>query len=316
MSVISVSAPGKIILFGEHAVVYSQPAIAIPVQKVRAKVKVSTDPQAPPGQITFFAPDIAIDCGASSLPSEHPFRLISDNFVKKGCMNSMPAVRIHIHSSIPIASGLGSGAAVSVAIIRGLSSYFGCCLSDKQVSDLAYESEKIYHGNPSGIDNTVIAYDKAVYFIRGSEMMPLIIKGHLSLVIADCGIKSETIKMVTDLQKRFQSHPSEFHQIFNDIGKIVRQAREIFRFGSPDLLGPLMTQNHFLLQKLEVSCKKLDILVNAALSAGALGAKLSGAGGGGNMIALVKEGDEEKISRALLHNGAVRTIMTSLSPEN
>jgi mevalonate kinase len=316
MTAISASAPGKIILFGEHAVVYSQPAIAFPIPQIRARVVLLADPHSPVGQIWIDAPAIRIDSPLTDLSLNHPLRLVIDNLKIIFGVSSFPAVRIQISSSIPIASGLGSGAAVSIALIRGFSSFLGQSLSNKQVSDIAFQAEKVYHGNPSGLDNTVITFEKPVYFIRDSEIIPLIIKDKIILVIADSGIKSETVTMVSGVRQRFQANPAQYQKFFDEIGSITMKARDIISKGPSNSLGPLMVANHKILQTMEVSSEKLDKMVDTALSAGALGAKLSGAGGGGNMVALVNAENAEKISSKLIQAGALQAITTTLYPEN
>ena len=157
------SAPGKVILFGEHAVVYGRPALAVPVTQVHADVKVEDSPA--PG-IWVDAPDISLHGEISSLPATHALASVIHNIFRTLKISSPPPLAIRITSTIPVASGLGSGAAVSVALIRALSSTVNHPLSDEQVNALAYETEKLHHGTPSGIDNTVITYAKPVYFIK------------------------------------------------------------------------------------------------------------------------------------------------------
>jgi len=169
MPAISASAPGKIILFGEHAVVYGQPAIAVPVTQVRARAIVTAEPRQPAGSVRIQAPIIGLEAWLAELLPEDPLASVARLVFAELGLSQPPALTIRVTSTIPVAAGLGSGAAVSVAIIRALSEFLGRRLPAERVSALAYEVEKLHHGTPSGIDNTVIAYARPVYFVRRQE---------------------------------------------------------------------------------------------------------------------------------------------------
>lgn len=310
MPAIACSAPGKIILFGEHAVVYNRPAIAVPFMGVRFKVSAFANIRGPEGQVSIDAPDISLQTTLDHLPADHPIALVIHGVLAALGIQSMPAVTLHFSSTIPLAAGLGSSAASAIALARAASSFLGHPLSDEQVSQIAYQAEQHQHGNPSGIDNTVIAYAKPVYFVRGQPFEFLKVSRPLNLIVADSGIASLTSEMVGALQQRRQANRDLHESWFDSIGEIGKQARRGIEAGNLELLGLLMSQNHEILQKMLISCKELDHLVESALQAGALGAKLSGGGGGGNMIALVRSGDEERMSAALQQAGAVWTRTT------
>src|SRR4030066_1352046 len=176
MPAYSASAPGKIILFGEHAVVYGRPAIAVPILQVRAKAIVSVDPRSAPGLVIIKAPDIGLETALSDLPDNPPLAAVLWKAASAIKLSHIPACTIQITSSIPIAAGMGSGAAVLVGILGAFSDSMGHPLSDEQVSQLAYEVEIIYHGTPSGIDNTVITYANPVYFVKGKPVEILRVK--------------------------------------------------------------------------------------------------------------------------------------------
>jgi mevalonate kinase len=312
MPAISASAPGKIILFGEHAVVYNQPAIAAPVLQVRAKAILSANPRGRPGSVSIQAPGIGLESELEALPEHHPLRAAI--LATLGALNvqRIPACTIRITSTIPVAAGLGSGAAVSVALIRGLSSFLGQPLADETVSEIAYEVEKIHHGTPSGIDNTVITTGMPVFFVREQPIEQLDVPQPFIIVIGDTGVRSPTAIAVADVRQHWEAKPAEYERIFQAIGEIARSARATIEQGKPEKLGALMAANHSCLQKLGVSSPQLDGLVNSAQDAGALGAKLSGGGRGGNMIALSPPGLEEKIAQALQDAGATHTIITQV----
>jgi mevalonate kinase len=312
MPAYSASAPGKIILFGEHAVVYGRPAIAVPILQVRAKAIVSVDPRSAPGLVIIKAPDIGLETALSDLPDNHPLAAVLWKTASAIKLSHIPACTIQITSSIPIAAGMGSGAAVSVAILRAFSASMGHPLSDEQVSQLAYEVEIIYHGTPSGIDNTVITYAKPVYYIKGKTIETLQVKQPFTLVIGDSGMISPTMSAVSDVHQGWENARDRFEALFDAAGTIADSARKAIEAGENDALGPLMDENHTLLCKMGVSSLELERLVEAARSAGALGAKLSGAGCGGNMIALVAPDGADRVARALQEAGAVRTILSEI----
>jgi mevalonate kinase len=223
-----------------------------------------------------------------------------------------PPMTIHVSSTIPVAAGLGSGAAISVAIIRSLTEFLGQPFADKDISALAFEVEKIHHGTPSGIDNTVIAFGTPVYFIKDRPIENLRVGTAFTVVIGDTGIRAPTKESVGDVRELWQAEPTRLENVFDEIGEIAHKARKIIKGGDVSDLGSLMDENHVLLQQLTVSCPELDNLVNTARRSGALGAKLSGGGRGGNMIALVPKEDAPAVAEALMSAGAKRTIVTQV----
>ncbi len=310
MPAISASAPGKSILFGEHAVVYGQPAIAVPVNQVQARVVVQADPKSQPGEISISSSSIGLNSGLVSLPEEHPFSILFSRLQIELGIPALPAMRLSIHSTIPMAAGLGSGAAVSIAILRAVSRFLGMPLDNEQISRMAFEVEKRYHGNPSGIDNTVITYAQPVYYQRGQPFTRLKVVTPFSLVIADTGIRCLTSDVVGDVRQSHDRNPNVMDKIFEAIGDISRKARQAIETGQNKVLGTLMNENHILLQQLGVSSDGLDCLATAALDAGAEGAKMCGAGRGGIIIALVPEKEATRVAKALDQAGSVRTIIT------
>jgi len=312
MPALSSSAPGKVILFGEHAVVYGQPAIAVPITEVAAKAIITPDPVATSGAIHITAPLINLDANYTDLPNEDPIAAAIRATLTALNVDQPPAFKLRVTSTIPVASGLGSGAAVSVAIIRAVSAFLGNPLPDQDVSALAFEVEKLHHGTPSGIDNTVITYNAAVYYIKGKPIEKIHIAKPFGLVIADTGISTPTKETVADVRRLWESDPDPYNKIFDSIGKLAVAARSTIEEGNNVALGPLMNENHELLQKLDVSSPDLDKLVLAAREAGALGAKLSGGGRGGNIIALAAEGHADEIKTAVEAAGARNAFITTV----
>jgi mevalonate kinase len=228
-------------------------------------------------------------------------------------MGGQRGVEIKITSTIPVASGLGSGAAVSVALICALSSHLSHPMTNEQVNALAYEIEKIHHGTPSGIDNTVITYAKPVYFVKGQPIEIFRVGKPFTVVIGDTGISAPTKEAVGDVCVLWEADKARWEKVFDKIGEIAKKAKEKIENGESEELGELMNQNHALLQEMTVSSQELDQFVEAARKAGAWGAKLSGGGRGGNMIALVKPEIAEAVSRLLKEAGAKNTIITTIN---
>ena len=336
------SAPGKIILFGEHAVVYGRPALAIPVTQVHADVELTDSSRA---GIWIDAPDVNLHAELNTLPSDYPIASVIHNFLflwqnfpspvrrlrsaPKGEVRGegrFPNLDIKITSTIPVASGLGSGAAVTVALTRALSSHLNHPMTDDEINAFAYEIEKLHHGTPSGIDNTVVTYARPVYFVKespspmgrgargeGDNIEVFKVGSPFTIVIGDTGISAPTKESVGDVRKLWEADKARWEIIFDIVGEIVAQARGSIESGKWENLGELMNENHSLLQQMTVSSPELDSLVSAARNAGALGAKLSGGGRGGNMIALVGHEKAEEVASALMTAGAKRTLTTTVT---
>ena len=305
------SAPGKIILFGEHAVVYGRPALAVPVTQLHADVEISdADPNS--GGIWIHAPDVNLHAELNRLPSEHPIAAVIHNLFFLSRVSPFPNLEIKIASGIPVASGLGSGAAVTVALTRALSAHIHYAMTDEEVSAFAYEIEKLHHGTPSGIDNTVVTYAKPVYFVKGQPIETFQVGEPFTIVIGDTGISAPTKESVSDVRRLWEANKAKWENVFDEVADIAFAARHVIREGRIKMLGTLMDKNHAYLQEMTVSSTELDNLVSTARQAGALGAKLSGGGRGGNMIALAEEDTAPRIAEALLSAGAKRTIITQV----
>ncbi len=305
---VSAQAPGKIILFGEHAVVYGRPAIAVPVAQVNVLVTV----EAAGGGVTVESRERGRQTAMGDLADDDPLAAIISRALRSLDIPDSPNIKITIESTLPIAGGLGSGAAVSTAIARALAKYFGRELAAPQISAMVYEVEKIHHGTPSGIDNTVIAFEQPVYYVRPHVIETFSVPVPFRLAIADTGIASPTKIAVGDVRQAWEADKAKYESLFDRCGDIAKQARALIERGQPGELGALMNENHKVLREMGVSCAELEALVSAALEGGAAGAKLSGAGRGGNMIALVTEVNEASVRVALLRAGAKRVVITQV----
>jgi mevalonate kinase len=303
------SAPGKAILLGEHAVVYGRPALAVPVTRVRATATVT-----PSGGEGFWIelPDLGRRFALEAAPEEDPLAAAVRLVLARTGRAALPGGVLRIESTIPVAAGLGSGAAVCTAAVRALGAALGQALSHDEVSALVFETEKLLHGTPSGIDNTVVAHARPIYFVKGRLPVPCEVRRPILLLIGDTGLPSPTKLTVGAVRAAWEREPGRYSGLFDQIGALVDQARAALAGEGDQDLGPLLSANHVLLRELGVSGPELERLVEAALRAGAAGAKLSGGGRGGNMLALVTDGTEATVRAALLGAGATRVVGTRI----
>jgi mevalonate kinase len=194
-------------------------------------------------------------------------------------------------------------------------------MTDEEVNAFVFEIEKIHHGTPSGIDNTVVTYGKPVYFVKGQPIELLNVGCPFTILIGDTGIPAPTKESVGDVRHLWLNNKTYWETVFDKIGHVSYMARRTIEAGKTtlsnveawEILGELMNENHELLQELKVSSPELDKLVSVALKSGALGAKLSGGGRGGNMIALVEDDKAEAIASSLKEAGAKNTIITQVA---
>lgn len=310
------TAPGKIILFGEHAVVYGRPAIAAPVMQLKATAVIRNTKG---HEVKLIAPQIQKKRILSKANDNDALAMTVRLFKEAANVPFLTNLSITVKSDIPIAGGMGSGAAITAAVLRALATHYQKpeMLNPAILSELTYEVEKIYHGTPSGIDNTVVAYKKPLYFVRqqpDNHIEPFTVGAPLHFIIGMSGVSSSTKAVVSDVRRRWEAEPDRFESIFDACGDIADSAHHLLKVGNHHKLGRLMQENHRWLQKMTVSVAELDRLVEAALNAGALGAKLSGAGRGGNMIALVTPETKTAVHQALLDAGATAVYATALHP--
>ncbi len=298
------SACAKVILVGEHSVVYGEPAIAVPLPALRAEAVLH-----PGGEegLRIIAPDVGRSFRLADAGKDDPLAFAVRLFLHTFGLEE-PRAALQLRSAIPIAAGLGSGAAVTVAILRALAAATGIQPTQAQLNALAYEVEKLHHGTPSGIDNTVIVWERPVWFVRGEAPQPLETAGTLPLLVAQSGPAPATRVMVEGVRRRYEANPDRYGALFARMGDLAREARAALTDGDIPALGALLNENHHLLRDLGVSTPALDRLVEAALAGGAWGAKLTGAGGGGNLIALVPPQRRDEVRRALREAGATRIL--------
>ena len=264
------SAPGKVILLGEHAVVYGQPALAAALP-LRLSVELREDPAGP-----------SLDLGEHALPPG----LLAAVGEMAAAAGVSARFRARVWSEIPLGSGLGSSAALGVALARAMKP----CASD-EAARLALILERVLHGAPSGVDPAISARGGIIEFTRGEpprieEVVP---RTPLFLCIALTGIARGTHSTVLPLSERRAQFPQVYDSLLERLGKLVPLGRAAIERGDLLQLGSLFDTAHGLLVALGVSCLELEQSVNALRAAGALGAKLTGAGGGGAAIGLARD---------------------------
>lgn len=296
------SAPAKTILFGEHAVVYGEPAIAIPLPNLRTYAEMQPNGK----EFRIISENTGLNSTYNELEPSGGIKKLLDLMRDEFMLDCLPPVTLQIRSDIPIASGLGSGAALSVSIIREFSSYFHTPLSNERINEIAYEVEKIYHGFPSGIDNTTITYETPIIFSKsgGSARLTADIS-RLPLLIVDSGIRSETVNVVSDVKKNYEKNKT----FIKEIGTLVKTAENELEKGSLKTIGKLMDENQRLLTQINVSCKELDHYIGIAKKYGALGSKLTGAGRGGNFLVLAEDPDHAGQLKDIFNNIGLRVFL-------
>jgi mevalonate kinase len=296
-------ACAKLILLGEHAVVHMQPALALPLPQLQAQVWI--EPTESPG-VLLEAPDLPACWDLPTPPLSSPEPLI-ESLIRAldEWQVPWPNCTLRISSQIPVARGLGSGTAVTTALWRAICTWLNRFPNLEQSLDFVQGIDQIYHGRPSGIDAQVIVRQQALRFHRKEGVSPLEIASPLSLLVADSGKVAATRTQVEKVAHKLSSEPIKAAAWIAEIGALVERSQQCLLKADYETLGVLLNRNQELLIKLGVSDPLLNDLCSKARQAGAWGAKLSGAGGGGVVVALHESSRREQIKQALLEAGAV-----------
>jgi len=275
---------GKVILFGEHFVVHGVPGIVSAIDSV-------TD-----AEVLQTGKELVIKDerkAAKGYAEEKKLQQIEsiERMLKKMGVNPKLPLKIWVGGSLPGFSGLGASAASSVAIARAIAEELSLSPSNEKINQIAYEAEKAYAGNPSGIDNTAATYGGLMWFKRNLSGGPddverLSVRMPIEIVIGSTGKVANTKAMVAGVAKRKKDNPEKYDHIFKQAETLSNSGRKALESHDLKKVGELMNENHRLLQEVEVSSRELDLLVDIARKNGAFGAKLTGGGGGGCMTAL------------------------------
>jgi mevalonate kinase len=302
---------GKTILFGEHFVVHGVPGIASAVDS------------AADAEVKKAAKSINVTderSGAKGYAEKKKLQQLESIERMLAAMGMDPkkvAIDIWLGGNLPGFSGLGASAASSVAIARAIAEEFNLDLSDERINDIAYEAEKAYAGNPSGIDNTAATFGGLIWFKKnlggGSNTIEqLSIREPVEIVIGNTGIVANTKAMVAGVAERKKQNPEKYGAIFRQAEKLAHEGRKALEEFDLKQVGELMNENHRLLQEIEVSCKELDYLVDLAREQGAFGAKMTGGGGGGCMLALTPGKDLQEAVAAAMENEGFKVLRTKI----
>lgn len=284
-------APGKVILVGEHAVVYGASAIAMPIE-LGVRVAVSRHkPEGHEGPVLrgvgpFLMGDVTTHASSPG-PKILKSALV---YLREHFGDELRHVSIVVDGNVPPGRGLGSSASLSVAMIRALFRYFSRPLSDQVLRQHALALETIFHGSPSGIDHTVVINDQVIGFRReGLESLvwPIPLQSSLKFIIACAGPHDGTKNAVLALAERRKRHASAYERIFRGLHDIAEDMEKAIKEGHQACLGELMNMAQGYLNALSLSTPEMEKLCAIARERGALGAKLTGAGGGGAIIALI-----------------------------
>jgi len=288
------SAPAKIILFGEHFVVYGEPAIVMAIDKrAYASAEIRKDKRiyinsADLGMSGFFEGENFHEERGSQAARRtlEPLKITVQKVLERSKRNV--GISVEVRSGIPVAAGLGSSAAVATAVAVAVGRVLDLELSKEEIFHVSYEAERYVHGTPSGIDPTISTYGGVLLYRKDKGFSQIRVKGEIPLVIGDTGVKRSTGDLVANVHEVSKQYPSVIKPLLKIGGKIALRAVEALETGDLHTLGELMNINHGLLCAVSVSDVSLERLIYAARGADALGAKLTGAGGGGCMIALAE----------------------------
>lgn len=299
-------ASGKIILMGEHSVVYGEPAIAFPFSGTGIQATIRKNKLESWIESSFFHGPL------SEAPTTMRNVTILLWYLVKHFKIPEPFY-LKIESSIPAERGMGSSAAVAIAITRAVFDWMEEPATQENVLYFVNQAEAVAHGNPSGIDATTISGTEPIRYQKEIGFQPFQLNMDAFLVVADTGIKGQTRKAVRDIAKLRELRPRETAKQIKSLGRLTQQAQQAILKNQPHILGDCMNQAQGLLRLLGTSNRHLDHLIETALTHEALGAKLTGGGRGGCMIALAEnETSGRQLQQTLLDAGARNTWIEGL----
>lgn len=302
------TAHAKAILFGEHAVVYGAPAIAVPLHQL----EVETAIRPTPGSELRIESELFAGTASSAPEVLRPVITAVRAALAAVDAEDEP-VQLRVRSAIPHGRGLGSSAAVAAAIARAAADLFGTELDADAFHEIVQRAERVAHGNPSGIDARAVSAAGPIRF-HGGSARPTGVGAPLTFVLADSGVPGSTAAAVAGVRERRAADPVPMDRAISQLADIAEGSVLDLELGDRSALGSRMLEAHALLGRIGVSTVQLDALVEAARAAGAHGAKLTGGGLGGCVLALAEsEAQAEHIALALRSTGAPRTWTTTVA---
>jgi mevalonate kinase len=288
---------GKVILLGEHSVVYGHPALALAVPR---GAEVSWQPASPgaPTSLHIEPWDVDVDTG----PAVNTQRDLLQAALRSARSFYPDDVEVALRAEVrlPSGAGMGSSAALGVAVLRALDAARDQTRPDADIFERSLAWENVFHGQASGVDNAIATYGGIAVFRRNAPLQRVVPRHPPLLVTANSGASSSTKAMVESVAHQHAREPERIGKMFEAIAAIVSNGKLALEQGDLKGLGQLMTMNHKLLSALMLSTDALEEMIAAALDAGALGAKVTGAGGGGCMVALVDSTERAAAVRAAL----------------
>lgn len=303
------SASAKVVLGGEHAVVYGRPALAVPLPDLPCAVEVSAAKEG----VTIRS-DQFLDPFVWHRTRDPRFAFLDTALrLAEREMGALPSLQIEVRSAIPVGCGLGSSAAVLVGVLGGVFEHLGMPLTDDRLLALGHEAEMEAHGRSSGLDVAAVVHCQPLRYQPGTPIRPLTLGAPLDLIVATSGRPSSTREVVLAVAEKLAAQDRAIAPLFDGIGSEVDRMEVAIRRGDRRALGKAMDRNHALLRELGVSDPSLERLIAAARQSGALGAKLTGAGRGGCVVALAAEGALEPLCAALREAGAPQVFPLRLS---
>jgi len=279
---------GKVILLGEHSVVHGRPALALAVER-GAEVTATAVTGATARAVTTLHIEpwnVDVDTGDEPNLGREPLQQAL-KVARAFYEDDAREFALQATMRVPSGAGMGSSAALGVAVLRALDDARGITRPEQEIYERSLDWERVFHGNPSGVDNAMATYGGMALFTKGSPLTRVVPRHKVSLVVAYSGSSSSTKLMVDSVARQLAKEPVRMNKAFDAIAAIVRNGQLALETGDFAGLGQLLTLNHKLLSGMMLSTDVLEEMIAAALAAGALGAKVTGAGGGGCMVALV-----------------------------
>lgn len=312
---VTASAPGKLMLFGEHSVVYGYPSIVTAVDQ-RLRVQISDTKEL---NFSVHAPDVGVDnyvksidsLGEAKIPKGVAFlEMLYKRFLEQ--TSSKKGIQVETSSDFSSEFGFGSSSAVTVAFAKALTEFHGLEATNEDLFHLCYQAVLDVQGVGSGFDLAAAIWGGTIYYVKPAKVVELLSANELPLIVGYTGIKANTVPLVKMVESEKERHPDKIGALFEQITTIVEFAKTAILAADWQKVGALMTENQALLQELGVSSTELDTLIHAANSSGAYGSKLSGAGGGDCMVTVAGSRERNSVEKHIEQvHGQVLRVQTS-----